>query len=124
MLTGALGRAYQDGEEVIRQGEVGDCMYIIQIGQAEVIQRKESKEFCLGVLKEGDFFGEMALFEKVPRPYSVRALGNVWVLTLEKKGFLRRMHEDPSLVMAIMERLCRQVRELNEKLILVGDVGP
>jgi len=123
MLTGALGKAYQDGQEIVHQGEVGDCMYIIQVGEAEVVQRRDTKEFCLAVLGEGDIFGEMALFDREPRRYSVRAIGNVWVLSLGRKDFMRRMHEDPSLVFSVVEKLCRRIHELNEKLIRSGDVG-
>jgi len=61
MATGGLGKVYGDGEEIVRQGETGDCMYVIQTGQTEAIQGKEGKEVRLAVLVEGDVFGEMAL---------------------------------------------------------------
>ena len=37
MTTGALGKLYADGEVIVRQGEAGDCMYVIQGGQVEVL---------------------------------------------------------------------------------------
>jgi CRP/FNR family cyclic AMP-dependent transcriptional regulator len=116
MTTGALGKLYADGEVIVRQGEVGNCMYVIQGGQVEVLLRKGDSDVCVAVLGEGDFFGEMALFDQEVRSATVRARGEVRLLTLEKKSFLRRIHEDPSLAFRIMEKMSHRVRELNEAL--------
>jgi len=116
MTTGALGKLYADGEVIVRQGEVGDCMYVIQGGQVEVLLRKGDSAVCVAVLGEGDFFGEMALFDQEVRSATVRARGEVRLLTLEKKSFLRRIHEDPSLAFRIMEKMSHRIRELNGAL--------
>jgi len=116
MTTGALGRLYADGEVVVRQGEVGNCMYVIQGGQVEVLLRKGDSDVCVALLGEGDFFGEMALFDQEVRSATVRARGEVRLLTLEKKSFLRRIHEDPSLAFRIMEKMSHRIRELNGAL--------
>ena len=117
MVTGGLGKVYRDGEEIVRQGEVGDCMYVIQTGQAEAIQGKEGNEVRLAVMGEGDIFGEMALFERMPRSATVRALGDVRVLTIDKKTFLRRVHEDPSLAFRILQKMSYRIRELDTELV-------
>jgi CRP/FNR family cyclic AMP-dependent transcriptional regulator len=116
MTTGALGKLYADGEVIVRQGEVGNCMYVIQGGQVEVLLRKGDSDVCVAVLGEGDFFGEMALFDQEVRSATVRARGEVRLLTLEKKSFLRRIHEDPSLAFRIMEKMSHRIRELNGAL--------
>jgi len=117
MVTGGLGKVYRDGEEIVRQGETGDCMYVIQTGQAEAVQKKEGKEVRLAVLGEGDVFGEMALFERMPRSATVRALGDMRVLTIDKKTFLRRVHEDPSLAFRILQKMSYRIRELDTELV-------
>jgi CRP-like cAMP-binding protein len=117
MVTGGLGKVYGDGEEIVRQGEIGDCMYVIQTGQAEAVQGKDGKEVRLAVLGEGDVFGEMALFERMPRSATVRALGDVRVLTIDKKTFLRRVHEDPSLAFRILQKMSFRIRELDTELV-------
>lgn len=115
-----LGKMYAEGEYVVREGEAGDCMYVIQSGQAEVVRRVEDKEFSLNLLEEGDFFGEMALFDRAERSASVRAVGELWVLTLEKKSFLRRVRQDPVLAFRILERMAKRIRELDEQLVRLG----
>lgn len=117
METGALGKVYRDGEVIVHQGEAGDCMYVIQTGQIEVFQEKEGKEVRLAVLGEGDFFGEMALFEREVRSATVRALGDVRVLTLDKRTFLRRVHEDPSLAFRILQKMSYRIRELDAEIV-------
>lgn len=116
MTQGALGKLYRDGEDIVRQGESGNCMYVIQQGQAEVLLKKEDKLVCVTVLGEGDFFGEMALFDKDVRSATVRAKGEVWALTLEKRNFLRRIHEDPSLAFRMLEKMSQRIRGLNAEL--------
>ena len=117
METGALGKVYRDGETIVRQGEVGDCMYVIQTGQVEVLQEKNDKEVRLAVLGEGDFFGEMALFEREVRSATVRAFGEVRVLTVDKRTLLRRINEDPSLAFRIVQKMSGRIRELNTEVV-------
>lgn len=117
-----LGKLYHDGELIVRQGEQGNCMYVLQKGEVEVLLRDGDKELCLAVLGEGDFFGEMGLFEQEVRSASVRALGEVRALTVDKKTFLRKVHEDPSLAFNILQRMSHRVRELNNALIRLGGI--
>ena len=123
MEAGVLGKLYHDGETIVRQGEVGDCMYVVQAGQVEVLQGKENKEVRLAVLNEGDFFGEMAIFEREVRSATVRAMGDVRVLTVEKKNFLRRIQEDPSLAYHIVQTMSHRIRELNAEIVRIKTGG-
>ena len=117
METGDLGKVYRDGEVIVRQGEAGDCMYVIQTGQVEALQEKEGKEVRLAVLGDGDVFGEMALFERAARSATVRALGDVRVLTVDKRTFLRRIHQDPSLAFRILQKMSYRIRELDAEIV-------
>lgn len=120
MEPGDLGRVYRDGEIIVRQGEVGSCMYVIQAGQVEVLQREDDKEVRLTVLGKWDAFGEMALFQNEVRSATVRALGDVRVLTVDKKTFLRRIHEDPSIAFRILQRMSHRIRELSTELTKIA----
>lgn len=124
VTLGGLGKVYRPGEVIVRQGDVGDCMYVIQSGKVEVVKEKDGKEVRLAELGEGDFFGEMALFEKDVRSATVRPLGEVRVLTVDKKMFLRKIHDDPSLAFMIMKRMSRRIRELDEALMRITSERP
>ena len=124
MDKGALGKLYQDGEIIIRQGEVGNCMYVIQEGKVEVLIESDGKEIQVAVREQGDFIGEMAIFERDVRSATVRAVGSARVLTIDKKNFLRRISEDPSLAFRMVESMSHRIRELsNENAQLKGDIN-
>ena len=117
MSTGALGKLYPADEIIVRQGEVGHSMFVIQSGKVEVIKGSEGHEICLAELSEGDFFGEMELFGKEPRAVTVRALTEVRVLTIDQKLLLRKIQEDPSLGFRIIQRMSTRIRELENDLM-------
>lgn len=71
----------------------------------------------LAVLGKGNFFGEMAIFEREIRSATVRALGKVRVLTVDKKILLRRISEDPSLALRILEKMSNRIRALDNELV-------
>lgn len=116
MKAGVLGRVYGDGEVIVRQGESGDCMYEILEGTVEVLREKNGKEVCLAVLSKGDFFGEMAIFEREVRSATVRAMGEVRAITIDKKTLLRRISEDPSLAFRIVEKMANRIRDLDVEI--------
>lgn len=117
MDMGGLGKVYRDGEVVVRQGDIGDCMFVIQAGQLEVLREEGARELRLTVLSKGDIFGEMALFDGGVRSATVRALGEARALTLDKRTFLRRVHEDPSLAFRILQTMSYRIRQLNGELV-------
>ena len=112
-----LGKEYKDGEIIIRQGESGDCMYEILEGSVEVMHDKDGQQVRLAVLGKGEFFGEMAIFEREIRSATVKAIGNTRTLTVDKRPLLRRITEDPSLAFRLLEKMSYRIRELNKKVV-------
>jgi len=121
MADSALGSHREDGEVIVRQGDAGDCMFVVQEGRLEVVAQHEGREEVrVRVLEKGDMFGEMAIFEREVRSATVRALGEARVLTIDKKTFLRRMQEDPSLAFNLVRIMSHRIRTLTEQ---IGDRG-
>jgi CRP-like cAMP-binding protein len=116
MSQGALGKLYHDGEVIVRQGEMGDAMFVIQEGQLEILLEKDGRETRIRVAGKDELIGEMAVFEHEARSATVRALGDARVLTVDRKNFLRRINEDPSLAFRLVETMSRRVRELSEEI--------
>lgn len=116
MVQGALGKEFKDGEIIVHQGDVGDSMFVIQEGQVEVLIEADGEVTRLRVAREGEFMGEMAIFEKENRSATLRALGDVRILTIDKKNFLRRVHEDPSLAFRIAQTMSSRIRELSDEI--------
>ncbi len=111
-----LGRVYADGQIIIEQGETGDCMYVIQEGQVEVLVKQGGGDRAIAVLGQGDFFGEMAVFDRKVRMATVRPVGSARVLTVDKKNLMRRIHEDPALVYRMLLEMSQRIRDLSAEV--------
>ena len=119
MNSGVLGKEYKGGDIIVNQGDVGDCMYVIQDGEVEVVRIENDNIIRLAVLGRGDFFGEMSVFEKETRSATVRAMGKVRLITVDKKTFMRRIQEDPTLAFRIFQTMASRIKALNEELVFL-----
>lgn len=124
MRMGELGKLYREGETIFNEDEPGDNMYVVQSGRVEVTKKSAKGEICLAKLGPGEIFGEMAMFGSNIRSATVRPLGEVIVMTIDRKIFMQKVHEDPSLAIRIMEKMSQRIRTLNNELAGVGAFAP
>jgi len=113
----ALGKVYQDREVICRQGEPGDVLFVVQEGELEIVREEGGNETLLRVAGKHELVGEMAVFDRVVRSATVRARGTVRVLTLDKRNFMRRLNEDPTLAFRMIATMARRVRELSTQVV-------
>lgn len=124
MSQGALGKVYHDREIIVRQGEAGDGLFVIQEGRLEILSETGGRETRLRIAGKGELIGEMAVFDRQVRSATVRALGEARVLTVDRKNFLQRINEDPSLAFRIVETMSRRIRELSMEVVrLTASLG-
>ncbi len=125
----SLGRDYKDGDTIFEENSIGKEMYIILTGNAKVIKKKDGVETTLATLEEGDFFGEMSLLDNNPRSATVKALGDVKILEINQKNFLKKISRDPSLAFRMFEKMSQRIRDSDEIILnyieeikdLIGD---
>jgi flavin-dependent dehydrogenase len=115
-----LGMLYQPGETIIKQGETGDSMLVIQDGQVALMREQDGEEVFLGVRSSGEVLGENAIFEKEVHTATVRALSEVRVVTIDKDNFNLRIHEDPSLGYRLFNLSSRRIRELSQQVTMLN----
>jgi CRP/FNR family cyclic AMP-dependent transcriptional regulator len=97
---------------VFGQDDPGDAMFIIAKGRVKVVLYGESgKEVTLSVFKQGDFFGEMALLDDLPRSANVVTLEPSSLLILKREAFRRHLQENPATAFNVMAELCRRLRK-------------
>jgi CRP/FNR family transcriptional regulator/CRP/FNR family cyclic AMP-dependent transcriptional regulator len=116
MKKNILGQQYQDGDTIIKQGDVGNCLYVIQEGKVGVFHQTGDNEIKVTELGKTDFFGEMGLFEKDVRSCTVRSIGESKVLTIDKKNFYKTIQQDPSLAYRLLEKMSKRLRDTNKML--------
>jgi CRP-like cAMP-binding protein len=125
----SLGKNYKDGDIIFEENSIGKEMYIILTGNAKVIKKKDGAETTLATLEEGDFFGEMSLFDNSPRSATVKALGDIKLLEINQKNFLKKISRDPSLAFRMLEKMSQRIRNSDEIILnyiveikdLIGD---
>lgn len=111
---------YSPGNIVINEGTLGDTLYIIAEGRAEVVKNLEGPdEMVLATLKRGEIFGEMCIIESVERSASVRAVDDPTVVyALHTSDLHRLFKQAPAqfavLIMNISRDLCRRLRTVDE----------
>ena len=96
-------RSYPGGATVIRKGAAGDSMFFIVSGEVEVRVGERTL-----ALRDGDFFGEMALLDRKPRSADVTALSPLTVLVLNVVDFYQLAGQQPKLIAAIEAEAVRR----------------
>jgi CRP-like cAMP-binding protein len=121
MKESELGKTYNDGEIICREGEEGKSMFVIQSGTVEVSKQQPEGEMVLRTMTKGEIFGEMALFDRMPRSATVKAKGEAVILSIDKKGFFAKASKDPTLAFNILEGMSRRIRALTGELSKYND---
>ncbi len=94
------------GEDVLREGEPGDSLYLVVDGRVEV--RKGGRP--VAELGEREVFGEMAVLDPAPRSATVRTLTPVTLLCLRREEFLDLMAEKHEIARGVIQVLTRRLR--------------
>jgi ATP-binding cassette subfamily B protein len=97
----AMMERYTIGEDIVRQGEISNTLYIVTAGKVEVIIEHEGVERRVNILNAGDYFGETSLITAEPRSATVRAMAPTQVYTISKRNFFMLIEQEPSIKKAL-----------------------
>jgi CRP-like cAMP-binding protein len=113
---------FRPGSVIIRQGDEGDTFYIIAKGTARVEMASEGGTLEVR-LSKGDFFGEIALLENVPRTATVRAADDLTVYSMSREDFEELRSRTAELSRSLLETAsARQEQNRNFRLTLARSV--
>ena len=104
--------SFEAGETIVERGDRGNGLYLILEGSAEV-RRKGRRLARLGT---GQFFGEMSLFDNLPRSADVIALAPSKMAVLQKWEFWGFAASQPGVVLSILEEMSHRLRAVDEKI--------
>jgi CRP/FNR family cyclic AMP-dependent transcriptional regulator len=111
---------FKKGEEIIKEGMLSDCAYIIDAGQVEVSKiRPNGEKQIIDVLNENDIFGEMGLIDGFPRSATVVALEDCTISIMTQEAFNSLAQHNPQALMPILKVLAKRLRAT---LTLVEDL--
>ena len=115
---------FKPNTDVILEGDLGDCAYIVEAGSLEVskINNQNNKQ-VLGRLKENDIFGELGLIDGLPRSATVTALEDCTIKVLTKDSFNSLAKNRPAALMPIFKVLASRLRSTLKQVIGVPNHG-
>ena len=105
-------KTFRAGDVIMRQGDPGDCAYIIEKGRVEIVLEKAGEDEdggqLVGTRGAGSMIGEMAIIDGAPRSATVRALEDCEFLVITSKDFEKRLQSaDPVVKMTAQVVLTR-----------------
>src|SRR5580704_3414142 len=87
--------AVQKKNMVFTQGDDADAVFYIQTGKVKLtVVSKTGKEATIGILKDGDFFGEGALAGQIVRMGSAAAMSDCELLRVDKRAMMNALHRE------------------------------
>ncbi|MGE5300729.1 MAG: cyclic nucleotide-binding domain-containing protein [Acidobacteriota bacterium] len=124
LMTRLTEKKYRPGEEIVVQGEKGDCYFIIKTGRVEVLKKRKGEEGYreVAVLGKGDGFGEESLIRDDPRNATCRTAEETTVLVVDKKDFNEIMK--PSFVENIFPEEIALDTYLDDYVIIDARIPP
>lgn len=114
-------RIFHKGETIFEESTTGKSIMVIISGEVRITQRARiSGEETLTVLKKGDFFGEMALLEDLPRSATAIAHSDTFMLEISRDNFLRFIEKDTAsgikILFILAKILSSRLREADVKI--------
>jgi CRP/FNR family cyclic AMP-dependent transcriptional regulator len=110
-------KIYNRGSFIFLEGECGDDFYIIMSGFVEINRLENGRKFVLTTLHEGDFFGEMALFDEGEvRSANAEVLEKTTLLAINRQELLSFLESYPSITFQLLTTLIKRLRKTNEMI--------
>src|SRR5512139_151124 len=104
------------GQVICREGESGEAMFLIRSGHAAVVKGSFDAPIVLACRGAGEFIGEMALLENLPRSASVVALDEVYLYHVTRDDFQRMLSHSTKLDIGMLRKLSARLREADDLL--------
>ncbi len=102
------------GQVICREGEPGDAMYLIRSGHAAIVKGGFEAPIVLACRGAGEFIGEMALLENLPRSASVVALDDVYLYHITRADFQSMLSHSTKLDIGMLRKLSSRLREADD----------
>jgi CRP/FNR family cyclic AMP-dependent transcriptional regulator len=103
---------FSPGAIVVETGQPSNAFYLILGGRAKVVGKSGR---TLGI---GDYFGEMGLIDGAPRSATIAADGELQVMKLPRRPFLKLLNQEPQIATAMMAELAARIRALEKRSTL------
>ena len=113
----ARTRLFKRGETLFRKDDPGTHLYVVLEGAVKIALPGEfGQEALVAIMRTGDFFGELALFDGSPRSASATALEDTRAALLARDDFLTFLETHPAAVRVVLDALAKTIRRLSDRV--------
>src|SRR5690349_15157597 len=110
-------RTFRAGEVIFHRDDPGQVLYIIKEGKVKIcLISPDGQEISLVVFGKGEYFGEFALLDGLPRSADAITLEKVECYTLQRSDFHNVIMKHPRIAIQIMEILCERLRRTDQQV--------
>jgi CRP/FNR family transcriptional regulator, cyclic AMP receptor protein len=110
-------RHFRAGTMIFEQGDSGTAMYIVESGDVNIhLPGERSNRISLKDIARGEYFGELSLFDDLPRSASALATSNAVLFELQRETLENYLDRRPRAAMAILRTMSERLRETNTML--------
>ena len=119
-----FAKTYEPGQVIISEYEPGDCFYLIQSGNVQLVKCVNGTSKNLDILKPGEFFGEMAILDNSPRSATCMASGKVKCLEFNKENFELLITGNPQMALLLLKLFCKRIYDQKRRyrILVVKDL--
>jgi hypothetical protein len=115
---------FKKGETIYHEGDLGTEMYVIQNGAVRIFRRIGGVKQELAIMEKGDFFGEFAVLEGLPRTASAEALDDVDLIEINSTTFDRMIRSNIEIAVRMLRKLSNRLQEATQKIELLSRAAP
>ncbi len=114
-------RKIPSGTHVLHKGSPGDHLLFVLSGRLQAVDMTEDgREIGLNLLDPGDYFGELAIIDGLPRSASVVALENSLIAFLPRAQALALIYNTPTVVERLLKRMAASIRRSADYRTILG----
>jgi CRP-like cAMP-binding protein len=111
-----LTRFYPQGAVIFEENDPGSRMYVVKLGRVKISRRLAGSEVVLANIPPGEFFGEMALLEDLPRSATATVLEDSELIEIDKQTFEQMIRHSSEIAVRMMRKLAERLRATDRRL--------
>lgn len=103
------------GTRIFCAGDAGDCMYLLRAGKVKIVEKAwDGRETLMALLGPGDAFGELSVFEDVPRTSTATTLTEVVATSLNAASLMACLRDDPDFAYQLCRKFAQRLRDIDD----------
>jgi CRP-like cAMP-binding protein len=107
---------FPKGTVLFNEGDEGEDMFIIRSGQVAIRKRVTHGDIVVAVLEKGDFFGEMAMLERIPRTAGAEMVEDGDLIVIGSEIFGDMVKGNPEIAVRMLRKYSLRLRETTKQI--------